>query len=859
MEPMNRREFFGQAGAAAGLVRAAGAPQAVSLIADPSDPVASSPPARWALQELQDALQARRIPARMRQRLEQAPASELCMLATGREAPPEPESLSLTARTAGGRTVLTASGRDPRGLVYALLDLADRVRYGAGPLAALPLGAAVVERPANRIRSVTRCFVSDVEDKPWYQDRAFWPPYLSMLAAQRFNRFSLAFGIGYDFTRQIRDCYFHFAYPFLLDVPGYRVRAVPLPDAERDRNFEMLRYISEQTVARGLQFQLALWTHAYQWTDSPDANYRIEGLTPENHAAYCRDALYRVLEACPGISGVTFRVHGESGIAEGSYQFWKTVFDGIVRTGRRIEIDMHAKGMDDQMIQAALSTGLPVNISPKFWAEHMGLPYHQAAIRELEMPRRAEGFFALSSGERRFLRYGYGDLLREDRKYGVLFRIWPGTQRLLLWGDPVFAAGYGRAFQFCGCAGVEICEPLSFKGRKGGGLPGGRTAYADPSLAPRYDFEKYLYTYRLWGRHLYNPETDPETWRRPLRAQFGESAPQVEAALGSASRILPLVTTAHLPSAANNNFWPELYTNMPIVDASRRHPYSDTPAPRRFGSVSPLDPELFSRIDDFVREPGSAKYSPLEVARWLDELAAAADRPLPRSAAAIDVAILAGLGRFYAHKLRAGVFFSLFEQTQDRAALEEAWKAYRAAREAWVKAAKTGEAYRRDITFGYDAHLRGHWQDRLPAIDQDLADLEKLLAGASPAGSPDDRLRRFRTPAPRPSGGCRHTPPGSFQPGQAVALELFVDRTAEARLHYRRVQQAERWQAAEMTGSGNQYRGAIPPDYTRSPFPLQYYFELRDGPAAWLYPGFAPDLANQPYFVIRRASSGVGL
>ena len=75
-----------------------------------------------------------------------------------------------------------------------------------------------------------------------------------------------------------------------------------------------------------------------------------------------------------------------------------------------------------------------------------------------------------SAGSRSFLRYGYGDLLREDRKWGVLHRIWPGTQRLLLWGDPLTAAAHSRAFSFCGSDGVEIMEPLSFKGRRGSGL-----------------------------------------------------------------------------------------------------------------------------------------------------------------------------------------------------------------------------------------------------------------------------------------------------------------------------------------------------------------------------------------------------
>ena len=93
----------------------------------------------------------------------------------------------------------------------------------------------------------------------------------------------------------------------------------------------MLRYISEQTVARGIDFQLGLWTHGYAWEEKPGVNYLIQGLTPQNHAEYCRDALASLLKACPSIQGVTFRIHGESGVSEGQYGFWKTVFDGVVR------------------------------------------------------------------------------------------------------------------------------------------------------------------------------------------------------------------------------------------------------------------------------------------------------------------------------------------------------------------------------------------------------------------------------------------------------------------------------------------------------------------------------------------------
>ena len=56
-----------------------------------------------------------------------------------------------------------------------------------------------------------------------------------------------------------------------------------------------------------------------------------------------------------------------------------------------------------------------------------------------------------------------------------------------------------------------------------------------------------------------------------------------------------------------------------------------------------------------------------------------------------------------------------------------------------------------------------------------------------------------------------------------------------------------------MNGANGTWRSNIPGGYTGSPFPLQYYFEVRSASgSAWLHPGFAPDLANQPYFVLRR-------
>ena len=718
----------------------------------------------------------------------------------------------------------------------------------AAALAGAPAQAqSIAERPANGLRSVQRLFTSEVEDKPWFYDREMWPQYLAMLAENRFNRFNLSFGIGYDFLRAVTDAYFLFAYPFFLSVPGYRVRAVNLPDAERDRNLETLRFISEQAVIHGLQFQLGLWMHGYQWENSPHPNYTIEGLTPENHGLYCRDAIAALLRACPAITGVTLRVHGESGVEEGSYAFWGAVFEGVKRSGRKLEIDLHAKGIDQNLIDLALATGMPVKVSPKFCAEHMGMPYHQADIREQETPKpghRDSGLMALSAGSRSFTRYGYADLMREDRRFDILWRIWPGTQRLLLWADPVFAAAYSRAFQFCGSSGVEIMEPLSFKGRRGSGQassgPGGRCAYADASLRPRWDWEKYLDTYRVWGRKLYNPDAKVE----------------VRSALPAVSRILPIITTAHLPSAANNNYWPEIYTNQSLVEASKTE-YTDTPTPKTFGNTSPLDPQLFSSINDFTAEllkgELSGKYSPIDVAQWLEGLASVAQTEKSLSVD-IDVAIQSGLGRFFAAKFRAGVLYAIHERTGDRAALEEALRYYRGARGAWAELAEKAKVYVPDITVGELPWLRGHWLDRLPAIDADIALLEKRLPTATLTNDP--RVKAAIAQAigrpQRPSTAMHHRLPDRFRRGQALALELMGPILASARLHYRHVNQAERWQSVVMDRKGNVYVAVIPSEYTDSPFPLQYYFELKSAPdLAWVYPGFPADLAGQPYHVIR--------
>ena len=850
----------------------------VAVIVDDSDPLIDSAPVAYAAEMLRSALRERGLLA------DATDGSFRVVIASPSSSRNEefgrlpaifaPETVGLFP----GKNAVLVTGNDARGVMFGVLEMTDRVRLESEPVAALHLREAVIETSPNRVRSVARAFCSEVEDKIWYYDRSFWTEYLDTLAMARFNRFNLAFGFGYDFPTGVTDDYFHFPYPYLVSLPGYEGVRVdpPLQTGDRERNLEMLQFIAAETARRGMQFQLGIWTHAYAWTDSPHSAHHIVGLTPETHAAYCRDALSALLKLCPQVTGVTLRVHGESGIPEGSYPFWQTLFEAFSSSGRTIEIDMHAKGINQIMIDMARKTGMPVKVGAKYSAEHQSLPYHQADIREYEIPRpgrKESGVFSVSNGDRRFTRYGYADLYQQGAGFEVLYRLWPGTQRHLLWGDPAQASGFGRSANFCGAAGLEICDPLTFKGREGSGHAGGRNAYADLTLERQggHDTMKAATTYRVWGRSLFHPAGEPDAWRRQLRHDYGSAATAMEVAFGASGRILPLVTSAYLPSASNHAYWPEMYTSMAVVPDSIPLPYSDTPAPHTVGACSPLDPQLFCSGKQYVAglEKGGqrdARYSPLEVAHWLEDLSSRTARALVEARrqgvsaksspvfrrAEEDLRILAALGTFFAELLRCGVQWELFEMTRDSPAGRQALATYRRARAAWSSMAERAKSvYVADVSYGSSPARRGHWMDRLAAMDKDIDAMDKKItvndSGASPASARPLVTER----ATRPSIQGTHTPPEAFAPGSPLVLSLKAPpSTVAVVLWYRHVNHAERWKSVTMATRGSTFSAEIPGEYTQSLFPLQYYFELRSAGAAWLQPAFDSTLSNQPYFAI---------
>lgn len=791
----------------------------------------------------------------------------------------EAESFGLKA-TADGIVVTAA---EPRGFAYGLSELADIVRTAEEPYAALTSAEAAPKAPAAPVRGVLRSFSSDVLDLGWFRDPGFWTGYLDELAVQRINRVHLALGMQYNYSHDpdVRDNYLCFAYPFLVEVPGWdQVRVEGVGEDDRRRNLEALRYASDEAARRGIHFQLGLWNHAVrpELGESPELRYPIAGLPDEQVPAYSADALRLLLAECPAISGVTFRVHYEGGVPEKDHgAFWRTVMSGLRDAGRQLDVDMHAKGVDAELIQVAREVGAHVAISPKYWAEHQGLPYHQASVRPLERARPAngDGLRGVTQNERRFTRYGYGDFLGEERDYDVIFRVWPGSQRFLIWADPELFAGYGRLSTLGGALGAELCEPLTFRGRKDTGRDGiPRDLYVDESLSlGRDDWKKYAYEYRLWGRLMYDPSAAEETWLRSLRQEFGAAAEPLASALSSAGKVMPLVTVTQSLSASNNFFWPEVFTDMPIARRARSlDTYDfDLENPGTWGTASPFDPQIFETADAYaeglVSGKPSGRITPDQVASRLLLLAESAEAALDAARAsapdpespgfrrlAIDAALEALLARFFAGKIQAGVAYSLFSATGDAQVLRGGLGDYQDGRDALARLIKTASGiYGANLAFGDRPSEQGHWSDRLAQVDADIAELARELEEVtrSTNGSDGSAVASQRSTQWR-QGGLEHTPAEDFVHGRPFVVQAQAEPGITVELRARHLNQGEGWIAVPMDREGGELSATIPAGYTEARFPIEYFFVLQDEDShdAWLVPGLEESLANQPYHVV---------
>lgn len=181
-----------------------------------------------------------------------------------------------------------------------------------------------------------------------------------------------------------------------------------------------------------------------------------------------------------------------------------------------------------------------------------------------------------------------------------------------------------------------------------------------------------------------------------------------------------------------------------------------------------------------------------------------------------------------------------------------------AARAAWAVAADAGSVYVEDLSYGPQPWWRGHWRDRLPAIDADITAMEQMAGDVNGAVHGDHEMiwaaiGQVLAGQRHDAIAVTHKAQTRFVPGQGLPVMLTAaEELNEVWLHYRHVDQAEAWQSVAMTAQSAGWQGEVPAGYTASPFALQYDFELRSEQVAVLSPGLREDLSNQPYYLVRQ-------
>jgi len=797
----------------------------------------------------------------------------------------EPEAVVYRTAVTDSGTAQVVAGSDDRGLMYALLELADRVE--ADGLAALDEIDDAVETPDNEVRGVDRFLMGPMEDE-WFYDEDFWHYYLARLARCRFNRFVLTTGHDTAFMSP--------PYPFFVEVPGYSdVRVTDRIETSREDHLALLRRIGELCHAYGLEFVFSTWQQRPRSAnrdmkdDGVDQGLLVEGLPFDDDEAfteYCTRGLEEVLVAAPEIDAVQLRVNFESGVGDRSTaeQFWRELTTAPASAGERrgddVDLDIRAKGCTDNMIQWAQETGVDLTISTKYWCESTGLPYHNTQMRRGEL--------ANLDDMNRARRYSYSDMLEKPRFFDVLYRLWVvGTNRIFLSGDPDFARRFSANASFGDGKGFEILSPLGLKGGHYE-IQEAWPLFDDPDLRDyEWEDERYWAWYLTFGRLGYSTETDADVWERAFAARFGAAASAVEDAYAAASKVLPLLTAAHLTQHPTLHNWAELDTGGALFV---EHNYNPRFTDVTYASAEPSDPAMFDRIDEFVEGyldgEHPSTYTPIQVARWYDHLAETARAAIEDAetalaeesggevaveetaefrGTALDVRMLADLAEYHAEKTRAATALACYEADGDLTDLRDAYAYMRSAVDSWTALAdRGGEAYHDDMLFamGPPSADEGTWADRIDVeMDPDLEKLATLLddEGAEPPSEPtgEGRVAELSTgeTATLPTTTGEVVVPIEHAAGESLDVVFEpgpLSGLADVTLHYRHTNQLEgAFETVPMESTDSGYHATVPDEYVTPEWDLLVYVTAVDQSGNGVVaPGLFHPSAEAPYHTV---------
>jgi hypothetical protein len=758
------------------------------------------------------------------------------MLKAGNHTVPEvSEALTIWKTNWQKKPVWVISGFDDRGLMYALLDVANRISWSTDGKSPMSEVKEITEKPDVPERAISIYTMNRAYWESRFYDEAYWTRYLDMLAQNRFN--SLVVIFGYENGGFLAP-----PYPYFFDVESFPdVQMVGITPEEQQRNLEALNNLIKMAHDRGINFKVGIWDHIYRGgvqgggipgtKEAPKEPepHRVWGVDADNLISYNKTALAKFVKLVPDLDGIQFRMHNESGLKHGEQDaFWLDVFRMMKETAPNLLLDLRAKELPESVIQSALDVGVNFRIATKYWMEQMGMPYHPTKTNPEKSP----------------IRHSYAYLLRYPQKYKIHWRLWNGgTSRILLWGSPEYVRRFAESTHLYDGDGYEVNEPLATKmeaqphDAEPFDLLNPQNVYYD------YEFERYWHFFQVFGRIGYNPETSPEVWKREFENRFGKkAAPIIESALHKASWVLPRILTSVYP-----------YRGFPMTRGwAEKQRLGDLPAYAKNEGSDLLQFANFGEEAQILLEGGeTAKMLPSENSQWFEQTSAEINTLIAEAEKAIgnnrnkefistitDLKILSNLALYHSRRIPAAVSYRLFERTQDVSALEDAIAYERNAIEAWRQiVAAASDVYTDDLMMGVCvADLCGHWKDELVSLEEGLASLEQKIQNfngeeatmetapdyKAASNANDDKLFQIT-----------HQPVTSAPVGKPITVSAKVSAPAGVKwvhLRYRNINQDKDYQTLPMrpTGEKDTYQAVVPAEQIDPTWDYMYFIEVMD-------------------------------
>jgi len=784
---------------------------------------------------------------------EGAGAAAQLLKSGGRTVPKTAEALTVWRTASGGKPVWVISGYDNRGLMYALLDAANRIGWAKNnqlPLAELK---EINEKPAVSDRAISIYTMNRTYWESRLYNEAYWAKYLDMLSENRFNTLVVIF--GYENGGFLAPCY-----PYFFDTDGFPdVKMAGLTAAQQQKNLSSFNRLISMAHERGINFTVGIWDHVYRGgvqagglADTKNASDQpvpglVWGVNENNLVSYNKAALAKFIKLVPGLDAIQFRLHDESGLKkEEQLGFWLDVFKMIKKDYPKMRLDLRAKELPEAVIQGALDIGINFRITTKYWMEQMGLPYHPTQINPEKSPRR----------------HSYSDLLRYPQQYKIHWRLWNGgTTRILLWGSPDYVKRFAATTHLYNGDGYEVNEPLATKMEA---QPHDAVPFdlLNPSHRYcQYEFERYWHFFQSFGRIGYNPNTSPDTWQKEFEKRFGKAAaPFVQKGLQEASWVLPRIITSCYP-----------YTQFPTTRGWVEKQHMGGLA--AYAKADITDIRQFTNFDEeaqLIIEKGETPKKLQSVnSQWLLQTNALIGQQITAAEKAMtdkdnkefnstitDLKILNGLALYYARRIPAAIYYRLYKRSENATALDSAIAYEEKAVAAWRQIVNdAGDMYTSDIMMGLrEADLCGHWKDGLLALEKDLAQLhntadslQKDKSTASPA---------YAIPV-RPAGkhfSVMHRPVSGVSPGKPLIISVKITAPAGlkwVRLKYRSINQEEEYKTLPMTATAAKdiYTVTVPADALEARWDFMYFIEMMDNNQQG---SIYPDVDKQtPYFMVK--------